>query len=78
MNKDEYAKYVKSVTLTTSLPTNIIMAFLVFNAIKVLKIAVEVGLVVGITAAISPIGSAIFFVPNDLFSSIIPQVFVSL
>lgn len=33
MNKDEYAKYVKSVTLTTSLPTNIIMAFLVGGAI---------------------------------------------
>ena len=30
---------------------------------SVLKIAVDVGLVVGITAAITPIGSAIFFVP---------------
>lgn len=38
----------------------IIIAFLVFKEIRVLKIAVEVGLVVGITAAIRPIGSAIF------------------
>ena len=35
------------------------MAFLVFKAIRVLKIAVEVGFVVGITAAIRPMGSAI-------------------
>ena len=40
-----------------------IIAFLVFKAISVLKIAVEVGFVVGITAAITPIGSAIFIVP---------------
>jgi len=32
----------------------IIIAFLVFNAIRVLKIAVDVGFVVGITAAITP------------------------
>ena len=37
--------------------------FLVFKQIKVLKIAVEVGLVVGITAATTPIGSAIFLIP---------------
>ena len=37
--------------------------FLVFKLIKVLKIAVEVGFVVGITAAITPMGSAIFIVP---------------
>ena len=37
-----------------------IIPFLVFNAINVLKIAVDVGLVVGITAAITPIGSATF------------------
>ena len=37
-----------------------IMALRVFSAIRVLKIAVEVGLVVGMTAAITPIGSAIF------------------
>ena len=41
----------------------IMIAFLVFSAIRVLKIAVEVGFVVGITAAISPIGSAIFLIP---------------
>ena len=39
------------------------IAFLVFSAIRVLKIAVEVGFVVGITAAITPIGSAIFLIP---------------
>ena len=41
----------------------IIIPFLVFSAINVLKIAVEVGFVVGITAAITPIGSANFFIP---------------
>lgn len=46
----------------------------VFKQTSVLKIAVEVGFVVGITAAITPIGSAIFFIPNDLSSSITPQV----
>ena len=35
------------------------MALRVFRQISVLKIAVEVGLVVGMTAAIRPIGSAI-------------------
>ena len=35
-------------------------ALRVFNAINDLKIAVEVGLVVGITPAITPIGSATF------------------
>ena len=54
------------------------MAFLVFSAIRVLKIAVEVGLVVGITAAIRPIGSAIFLIPYALSSSITPQVLVFL
>ena len=38
----------------------IIIPFLVFKASNVLKIAVDVGFVVGITAAITPIGSAIF------------------
>ena len=46
----------------------------VFKASRHLKIAVEVGLVVGITAAITPMGSAIRFVPRALFSSITPQV----
>ena len=53
-------------------------AFLVFKLIKVLKMAVEVGFVVGITAAMTPIGSAIRFVPNALSSSTTPQVLVSL
>ena len=35
----------------------------VFNEIRVLNIAVDVGLVVGITAATTPIGSAIFLMP---------------
>ena len=39
------------------------IAFLVFKQISVLKIAVDVGFVVGITAATSPIGSAIFLIP---------------
>ena len=52
--------------------------FLVFNEMSVLKIAVDVGLVVGITAATTPIGSAIFLVPNALSSSRTPHVLVSL
>jgi hypothetical protein len=56
----------------------IIIAFLVLRARRHLKIAVDVGLVVGITAATTPMGSAIFFVPNALSSSIIPQVLASL
>ena len=39
--------------------------FLVFNEINVLKIAVDVGFVVGITAATTPIGSATLIVPKD-------------
>ena len=54
------------------------IAFLVFKQISVLKIAVDVGFVVGITAATSPIGSAIFLIPNALSSSTTPHVFVSL
>ena len=50
----------------------------VFKEISVLKIAVDVGFVVGITAATSPIGSAIFLIPYAGSSSITPQVFVSL
>ena len=41
----------------------IIIPFLVFNDINVLNIAVDVGFVVGITAPITPIGSATFFIP---------------
>ena len=39
------------------------MPFLVFRLMSVLKIAVEVGFVVGITAPMTPIGSAIFVMP---------------
>ena len=42
-----------------------IIPFLVFKQIKALNIAVEVGFVVGITAAISPIGSATFLIPYE-------------
>ena len=55
----------------------IIIPFLVFKHINVLKIAVDVGFVVGITAATTPIGSAIFFIPYAESSSITPHVFVS-
>ena len=55
----------------------IIIAFLLFKAINVLNIAVDVGLVVGTIAATTPIGSAIFVTPNTLSSSITPQVFKS-
>ena len=54
------------------------IAFLVFKQISVLKIAVDVGFVVGITAATSPIGSAIFLIPNALSSSTTPHVCVFL
>ena len=54
------------------------MPLRVFKAIRALKIAVDVGFVVGITAAITPIGSAIFCMPYALSSSITPQVFVFL
>ena len=56
----------------------IIIPFLVFKASKHLKIAVEVGLVVGITAATTPMGQAIFSIPFASSLSITPQVFVSL
>ena len=39
------------------------MALRVFKQIRVLKIAVLVGLVVGMTAATRPMGSAIFLMP---------------
>ncbi len=39
------------------------IAFLVLSAMRVLKIAVDVGFVVGITAAMRPMGSAIFLMP---------------
>ena len=55
-----------------------IIALRVFKEIRVLKIAVEVGFVVGITAAIRPMGSAIYLMPYSLSSSTTPTVFVSL
>ena len=54
-----------------------IIPFLVLSEIRVLKIAVEVGLVVGITAATTPIGSATFLIPYALSSSMTPHVLVS-
>ena len=47
----------------------------VLRAIRDLKIAVEVGLVVGTIPARIPTGSAIFCKPKDLSSSMTPQVF---
>ena len=52
--------------------------FLVLRAKSVLKIAVAVGLVVGITAPIIPTGSAIFLMPYAVSFSMTPQVFVFL
>ena len=52
----------------------IIIPLRVLSASSVLKIAVEVGFVVGMTAAITPTGSAILCVPNSLSSSMTPQV----
>ena len=51
-----------------------IIAFLVFNAISVLKIAVDVGFVVGIIAPTRPTGSANFLIPSELSYAITPQV----
>ena len=56
----------------------IMIPFLVLRQISVLNIAVDVGFVVGITAATTPIGSATFIVPKALSSSIMSQVFVFL
>ncbi len=55
-----------------------IIPFLVFKAMRVLKMAVEVGFVVGITAAITPTGSAIRLMPKALSSSMTPHVLVFL
>ena len=52
------------------------IAFRVFKQMSALKIAVDVGLVVGMTAATRPIGSAIFLIPKAVSSSITPQVLV--
>ena len=55
-----------------------ITAFLVFRASRALKMAVEVGFVVGTTAAMTPTGAAIFVIPWTGSDSMTPQVFVSL
>ena len=52
------------------------MALRVFRHSSALKMAVEVGLVVGMTAATRPMGSAILRMPKAASSSITPQVFV--
>ena len=52
-----------------------IIAFLVFKASIALKITVEVGLVTGVTPAITPLGSAILTNCFSLSSSITPTVF---
>ena len=54
------------------------MAFLVFNEMRHLKIAVLVGLVVGMMPAMRPFGSAILAMPNASSTSMVPQVFSSL
>ena len=54
------------------------MALRVFRASRHLKMAVEVGLVVGMTAATMPMGSATFLKPMAGSSSMTPQVFMSL
>ena len=47
----------------------------VFNEIKALKIAVDVGFVVGTIPAITPTGSAIFVKPCSESEQITPQFF---
>ena len=54
------------------------MPLRVLSASSDLNIAVEVGFVVGMTAAMTPTGSATFCVPNALSSSMTPQVLTSL
>ncbi len=54
------------------------IALRVFRLMSDLKIAVEVGLVVGTIPQMMPIGSAIVIVPNVSSSDRTPQVFSSL
>ena len=54
------------------------MALRVFRLISDLKIAVEVGLVVGTIPQMIPIGSAMVMVPKVWSSASTPQVFSSL
>ena len=51
------------------------IALRVLIAIKHLKHAVDVGFVVGITAPMTPIGSATFWIPNDKSSDKTPHVY---
>ena len=51
------------------------IALRVLSAMRHLKIAVDVGFVVGMTAPIKPIGSATFLKPKALSSSRTPHVF---
>ena len=50
------------------------IGFLVFNASKLLKIAVEVGLVTGVKPATTPTGSATSVIPVTGSSLMIPTV----
>ena len=54
------------------------MALRVLRAMRHLKIAVLVGLVVGMIPAMRPLGSAILAMPNASSTSMVPQVFSSL
>ena len=51
------------------------MGFLVFKEIRLLKIAVEVGLVTGVKPAITPTGSATSVMPVTGSSLMTPTVF---
>ena len=55
-----------------------IMPLRVFRASRVLKMVVDVGLVVGIMPAITPMGSPTFIMPFSGSSSSTPQVLVFL
>jgi hypothetical protein len=74
-NKIFAAEIVHSLALGCGL---IIKPLRVFNAINILKIVVDVGLVVGMMAAITPIGSAIFVHPNVASRSMMPHVLIFL
>ena len=54
------------------------MAFRVLRLMRLLKMAVLVGLVVGMMPQMTPLGSAIFLMPKPWSVSMMPQVFSSL
>ena len=54
------------------------IGFRVLMAISALKIVVEVGLVTGVTPAMTPTGSAILVIPCSGSSSMTPTVLLSL